>query len=74
MQIAIFFAIEIMKFINSIAKTKLAIFDEKIEIKIRTKDIRLAVNSTKRNPGIVVVSQVYSRACHTAFILDRARG
>ena len=41
---------------------------------IRTKDIRLAVNSTKRNPDIVVVSQVYSQACHTAFILVRARG
>ena len=39
-----------------------------------TKDIRLAVNSTKRNPGIVVVSKVYSQACHTAFIPDRARG
>ena len=83
------FAIELIIFINSIAK-KMAIFDEKIEIRescffeprnnmqqpwtlyrllgtlskslasqeIRTKDIRLAVNSTQRNPGIVVVSQV----------------
>ena len=41
---------------------------------IRTKDIRLAVNSTKRKPGSVIISQVYSQACHTAVILDRARG
>ena len=41
---------------------------------IRTKDIRFAVNSTKRNLDTVIVSQVYSQACHTAFILVRARG
>ena len=41
---------------------------------IRTKDIRFAVNSTKRNLDPIIVSQVYSQACHTAFILVRARG
>ena len=41
---------------------------------IRTKDIRFAVNSTKRNLDPAIVSQVYSQACHTAFILVRARG
>ena len=48
-----------------------AIFNEKIEIRERCKG---AVNSTKRKPGSVIISQVYSQACHTAVILDRARG
>ena len=41
---------------------------------IRTKDIRFAVNSTKRNLSIVVVSQVYSQACHTALFLFAREG